>query len=173
MNEERARRLREKAEEATAQEMRRLQESGEIAHLYGKPLELDDDPEWLVARVLKQQGFSHPLLEAARELEEPRQRAQDVLQRLRRRHRWLTDPASRCTHEQASSFNAYREQVLQEYRVRLEALNRAIRDYNLTAPEALHQRPVRVDRAVEQAGTEIPPIAAGEMPARKRRLFRR
>jgi hypothetical protein len=173
MTEERARRIREKAEEATAEEMRRLHESGEIAHLYGRPLELDDDPEWLVAKVLKQQGFSHPLLEAARELEEPRQRAEDTLQRLRRRHRWLSAPKSRCTPEQAASFNAYREQSLQEYRVRLEALNRAIRDYNLTAPEALHQVPVRIDRTVEQAAAEIPRIDAPAQPARRRRFFRR
>jgi|SRR5947209_6823375 len=170
---ERARNLREKAEESVAQKMRRLHESGEIAYLYGQPLSLDDDPDWLVTKVLKQQGYTHPLLEAARELDEPRRRAEEVLQRLRRRHRWLTDPTSRCTADQAATFNLQRERSLEEFHARLESLNRAIRDYNLTAPDALHQRPIQVDRAVAQAARELPPIAVPEKPARKRRLFGR
>lgn len=172
MTEERARRIRERAEEAVADEMQRLQESGEISHLYGQPLQLDDDPDWLVARVLKNQGYSHPLLEAARDLDEPRRHAEDVLARLRRRHRWLSDPASGCTPEQAAAFNTLREQALQAYRSRLESLNRAIRDYNLTVPEALHQRPVRIERAVAQAAEEIPAISPREAPRRKRRFWR-
>lgn len=172
MTQERARRIREKAEEQVADEMRRLQESGELSHLYGQPLEFEDDPDWLVTRVLKSQGYSHPLLEAARDLDEPRQRAEDVLNRLRRRHRWLTDPASGCTPEQAEEFNALREKGLEEYRSRLETLNRAIRDYNLSVPEALHQRPVRIEPTVTRAAEEIPAITALKKPPRRRRWFR-
>jgi DNA repair ATPase RecN len=173
MAEERARTMRDKAEEAVAQEMRRLHESGEISHLYGQPLELDDDPEWLVTKVLKQQGYSHPLLEAARDLDEPRQRANEVVERLVRRYRWLTSAASRCTEEQVLGFNELREHGLQEYRERLTALNRAIRDYNLSAPEALHQRPVSIDTAVKKMASEIPPLAVSNLSSAKRRLFRR
>jgi hypothetical protein len=173
MTQERARRIREKAEENVAEEMRRLHDTGEISHLYGQPLEFDDDPDWLVTRVLKNQGYSHPLLEAARDLDEPRHRAEDVLDRLRRRYRWLTDPSSGCTKEQAAAFNALREEALSEYRSRLETLNRGIRDYNLSVPEALHQRPALIDRTVARAAEEIPPITAPEKPTRKARWFRR
>jgi hypothetical protein len=173
MTEERARHIRERAEEEVAEEMRRVHESGELGHLYGRPLELDDDPEWLVTRVLKSQGYSHPLLEAALDLEEPRQRAEEVLKRLRRRHRWLSDPLSVCTPEQAAEFNRLQAQGLQEYRTRVEALNRAIRDYNLSVPEALHQRPVRIDRAVEEAAADIPPVSPREKRGRNHRFFRR
>lgn len=168
---ERARHIRDRAEELVSEEMRRLHESGEIAHLYGQPLTLDDDPDWLVTRVLKQQGYSHPLLEAARELEEPRRRADDVIRRLRRKYRWLSESSSGCTADQAAEFNRLRAALLEEFRSRLQDLNRAIRDYNLSAPEALHQRPVQMDRLLDEASREIPPLSAPEPPTRTRRRF--
>src|SRR5579864_2657917 len=127
---QRARQIRDKAEESVSEEMRRLHESGEIAHLYGRPLMLDDDPDWLVTRVLKDQGYSHPLLEAAKELEEPRRRAGDEISRLRRKHPWLAERAWSLTPEQAEEFNRLRAASLEQYRQRLQDLNRAIRDYN-------------------------------------------
>src|SRR5438309_10827352 len=92
---ERVRRMRRRAEEETSDAIRRMEESGEIRHLHGRPLQLNDDPEWLAARVLKQAGFTHPVLERARDLDEPTQAAEDVLDRLRRRRAALTQEDAR------------------------------------------------------------------------------
>ena len=175
MTSERVRRLRSRAEEQTEETMRRLHESGEISHLYGKPLDLRNDPEWLATQVLKQQGFTHPLLERARDLEEPQRAADLVLERLTRRRSWLANPASRATLEDIEAFNAQRTRALDEYRDKLHRLNRAISDYNLVVPEAIQRRPVLVDSAVERAALEIPALAPPEIPVkrRSRHLFRR
>jgi hypothetical protein len=47
---------------------------------------------------------------------------------------------------------------LEEYRVKLQVLNRAIRDYNLSVPDAIHENPVLIDRAVQRLGEEAPEI---------------
>jgi Domain of unknown function (DUF1992) len=61
---EKLRRAYSEAEDRMASVMREMHERGELRHLHGKPLALEeDDPAWLAARMLKQEGFSHPLLE--------------------------------------------------------------------------------------------------------------
>lgn len=158
MSGERAERLRRQAEQATEAEMRRLQETGELRHLYGQPLRLDDDPDWLVAKVLKEQGFSHPLIERARDLDEPRHTAEEVARRLGNRRERLARLGERCTSEMATGFNASREEALDEYRTALRALNNAIRDYNLQVPDALQQRPVLLENAVQRLADDVPPL---------------
>lgn len=167
---ERLRRMRRDADHAIGEAMRRAHASGELRHLHGQPLHLDDDPDWLATKVLKSQGFSHPLIEAARDLDEPRREAEAVLERFRRRRQWLTTAESRATITQIQTFNESRERMLGEYRDRLRTLNSAIQDYNLTAPTALHQIPVRIDRAVEQAAREVPEI--DRLPREERRQNR-
>jgi Domain of unknown function (DUF1992) len=61
---EKLRRAYSKAEDRMASMMREMHERGELRHLHGKPLVLEeDDPAWLAARMLQQEGFCHPLLE--------------------------------------------------------------------------------------------------------------
>lgn len=173
-NRERVRIIRNRADEVIAEAMRDIHENGELQHLHGTPLQLDDDPEWLSTKVLKQAGFSHPLIEAARDLDEPRRAAEAVLERLRRRRRWLASPEARATPVQIHAFNVGREAALAEYADKLRLLNGAIRDYNLGAPEPLHRMPVPVERTVARVVEEIPPLTwQPAVPARKQSLLDR
>ena len=62
MSSERARRLREAAQKAEEQAMERAAQ-GELGHLQGKALDLSDDsPNWYLNKLLKREGFSHPLI---------------------------------------------------------------------------------------------------------------
>lgn len=152
-------------DEIEGEMLRSLEARGELRHLYGRPLDLQGDVEYLASKTLKAQGFSHPLLERAKELDGPRQEAEMVLERLRRRRNWLADARSGATAQQAFAFNEQRRAALNLYRQKLEALNRAIRDYNLVAPDALQQRPMVLERAMHHAAAEIPPLEASEPPA--------
>ena len=156
---ERAQQIRQAAEEATTAAVNEWQDSGELQHLHGQPLDLSDDsPDWLLHRMLKQQGFSLPIIERGKDLDEAQSRAAAIVERLRRRHAWLVRPEARCTREQAHAFNVSRVRALEEYRTALGELNRAIRDYNLTAPSALHRRGYIVDQVVADVAQEIPPL---------------
>ena len=158
---ERLRNLYKRADEATDRVMREIEERGELKHLLGKPLELDDDPEWLVNRVLKQQGFSHPLIEMGKELEEPRQKAEMIIGRLRRRRRALA-AKPHLDVDAAVRFNEDRDEDLEKYREALTAWARAVRDHNLRVPEALHRRPVQVDAEMARVSREIEPLPVSE-----------
>jgi hypothetical protein len=156
---ERAQQIRQAAEDATTAAVNEWQDSGELRHLHGRPLDLaDDSPDWLLHRMLKQQGFSLPIIERGKDLDEAQSRAAAIVERLRRRHAWLVRPEARCTREQAHAFNVSRVRALEEYRTALGELNRAIRDYNLTAPSALHRRGYIVDQVVADVAQEIPPL---------------
>jgi hypothetical protein len=177
---ERARDIQKRAENATDEAMRAIHETGELRHLHGKPLDLSDtSPDWLVNRVLKEQGFSHPLIERGKEIAAAESQVEGALEPLRRRRRWLERPGAHATLEQINAFNQRRERVLREYRSGLEKLNRDLRDYNLTVPDALHRRLYPVDDMVSRAAAEVPPlpVPARPTPERKpsarRRLFKR
>jgi hypothetical protein len=158
MPSEKMKRIMRETDEASAEFVRRAEETGELRHLYGKPLELDDDPDWLITRVLKQEGHTHPLLDRARDLEEPERLAQQVIERLHRRRARLSRPDARTRPEDVRSFNEARLAALEEYAERLRSLNRAITNYNLALPTALHRLPVRVEEAVSKAAEDVPPL---------------
>jgi Domain of unknown function (DUF1992) len=171
--ETKAQRLRRAAEESISQAMRSAEATGELRHLYGKPLDLgDDSPDWLVTKVLKQQGFTHPLLERARDLEEPKRKADAIVERMRERRDRLTRPGTQYTAEQAEAFNTWRSFALAEYRDALAALNRAIHDYNLAIPPALHKRPYRIEKTLATAEDEIPPVSIPQPPPPARSRLR-
>jgi hypothetical protein len=156
---ERAQQIRKAAEDATTSAVHDWQESGELRHLHGRPLDLSDDsPDWLLHRLLKQQGFSLPIIERGRDLDEAQRRAEAIAERLRRRHAWLVRPEARYTPEQARAFNESRQRALDDYRAALVALNRAILDYNLMAPAPLQRRGYLVDQVVADLSREIPPL---------------
>src|SRR5438067_13868624 len=131
----RASQIRAAAEDATAAAVTEWQEGGALRHLHGRPLDLtDDSPDWLLHRILKQQGFSLPIIERGKDLDEAQRRAAAIVERLRRRRAWLVRPEARCTSERARTFNQARVRALDDYRTALVELNRAILAYNLTAP---------------------------------------
>jgi hypothetical protein len=156
---ERAQQIRKAAEDATTAAVNEWQDSGELRHLHGRPLDLSDDgPDWLLHRMLKQQGFSLPIIERGKDLDEAQHRATAIVERLRRRRAWLVRPEARCTPEQARAFNEARVHALAEYRAALGTLNRAILDYNLAAPPALQRRGYIVDQVVAALAEQIPPL---------------
>ncbi len=149
----------EAGEDALTEAMRVMHERGALRHLHGRKLDLgDDSPDWLLHRLLKENGLSHPLIERRRELERARRAVDAPVERLRRRRGRLAHAEARHMEATADSFDAERRRVLDDYRAALAALDRAIRDYNLAAPTALHQPGVRVDGLVAAAAQEIPPL---------------
>lgn len=139
--------------------MKEMHERGELSHLQGKPLALEeDDPAWLVTRMLKQEGFSHPLLERRQEVELQLRSADARIDRLARRRQELQEEQLSTAPEIASAFNDGRRIALQEYRESLPKLNRAIRDYNLTVPMPLHITPVQIDAQIARVEQLVPEL---------------
>lgn len=157
---ERAQQLRKAARDATVEAMRAIEENGELKHLYGQRLDLDDDPDWFLHRMLKRDGLSLPLLERGKDIDALTNQAEAIAERLRRRRDWLTRPETRLTLTVADDFNGYRERLLAEYRERLVALNKAILDYNLTAPTQLQRHGVIVDQRISRLTDNVPPLQA-------------
>ena len=58
----------------------------------------------------------------------------------------------------ASAFNDGRRLTLEDYKNHLPELNRAIRDYNLTVPTALHITPIQITHQMEQVERMVPPL---------------
>lgn len=161
---ERMRRRAAKVEEATSEHMRQLEESGELRHMHGKPLDLNDDPDWLVTKVLKQAGISHPLIEQRKELYRPLEQLDGRIERLERQRAWLLRPESKATPDDFRLFNSDRDRFLHDYRSRLHEVNRAIRDFNLTAPDAFQERPLRIDAMLAAIEERVPSVHVSDGP---------
>lgn len=122
-----------------SQAMRQWEESGETEQLRGRPLDLSDDsPEWFANRLLKKEGYSHPLIERARDIDALVAEAEAIKDRIRE-----LESRHACAGKVAETI--LKGRLLSEYRERPEEANRQIRSYNLGAPQALHRRliPVR------------------------------
>ena len=146
-------------EDDLAQAIRASQESGELRHLYGKPLDLSEDTsDWLMRRIVRDAGFTHPVLERGRDLEAGRHAAEQIVEELRRRRDWLASPEARRTPAQAYRFNEKRRDALAEYRKRLAELDRAILSHNLTVPTPLQRRQLKIDELVRAAEEAVPPF---------------
>ncbi len=167
MTGENARRLRDAAQEAEDQAMRRAAE-GELQHLQGKPLDLSDDsPAWFLNRMLKREGFSHPLIERGKEVDQVQGDVDRIARSLRNAHARLTDAGYVGTVDQVRGFNIMRMHGLGEYREALGRLNRAIMFHNLGVPESLHRRPVLIEDAIERLAEEVPEIPEPVTPPRR------
>src|SRR5438876_9689279 len=102
----RAPQIRAAAEDATAAAVNEWQDSGALGHLHGRPLDLtDDSPDWLLHRILKQQGFSLPIMEGGRDLDRGQRRAAVIVERRRRGRAWVVGREASCTPEQAHPSN--------------------------------------------------------------------
>ncbi len=168
MTSERARELRKKSQDATTEMVRAIEQHGELSHLHGRPLDLGEDgPDWFLHRMLKQDGLSLPLLERGKDIDALETETEAIVERPRRHREWLAGWEAGLVLADAAAFNDDRERALDEYRERLIALNKAILDYNLTAPTPLHRRGLIVDRVVARAAAEIAPLeATAPEPAR-------
>jgi hypothetical protein len=180
MTNDREQQRRQKVRDVTAAAMSELQETDGLRHLYGQRLDLSDDsPEWFVHQLLKREGLAPPIVEQGHDIDRAKRAAHEMVEKLRARRDWLGRPGGGYTVATAIAFNDARERVLREYRETLQDLNRAIISYNLSAPSALHRRGVRVERSVEQAVRDVPPLPidtqrpAASPPRRSRVPWRR
>jgi hypothetical protein len=177
----RMRRRQHLVEDATERVVREIEESGALRHMHGKPLDLNDDPDWLMARVLKDAGFSHPVIERQKEILAPLQALQARLERLSQRRNWLLRPRSSTRAEDVRVFNLDRDALVEEYRSKIADVNRGIRDFNLSAPQALHQRPLKVAEILAGVEAKVPFLSrelvpsepAVKAPSLLRRLLKR
>jgi len=156
---ERAKQIVKASQDATAEAIRSWQENGELRHVQGKRLDLaDNGPDWLVNHLLKQNDGVPPLIEQGRDLDRLQRETDAIVVRLRNRRAWLTGGESDCTPQLAQAFNRSRARGLEDYRKALATLDRAIRDYNLVAPSALHRYGIRVDHTMDEVARAIPPL---------------
>lgn len=147
------------AEEAIADLVARLERSGELQHLYSQPLDLSDtSPNWFMHRLLKREGFSHPVLELGKELDVAIASRLQIVDQLRDQRRRLLSRPGGYTGTQAEGFNAVREFTMHKYREVLKDLNRAIRDHNVVVPLLLQRRPFVADEEVERFAQQVPPV---------------
>ena len=119
--------------------------------------------DWMAKRLLRQNGFSHPLIEQARDLDVPQREVERVAQRLAREYSRVTSAKGGYTPARADDFNRYRSIMLGEYRAKLITLNTAILTYNLIAPDVLHRRQRSVETAVAALAEQVPPLSL-ELP---------
>ena len=125
--------------------MRRAMEEGKFNDLpgKGKPLQLDAynphaDPEWELAyKVLKESGYSLPWIETIHEIEADIEVARKDL---RRAWKWRIIYLSADVPDEKASLEW--TSALEGFKIKLTALNKRIRDYNLQVPNARFQRPV-------------------------------
>lgn len=102
----------------------------------GQPLQLDDDAHVpdeyrLGNRMLKASGFAPPWIEAQREIDQERTKLES----------WLKDARGRRPHLNAHA----RAALKQDYRRKLDDLQRLITNYNLQAPPgAVHLAGLRM-----------------------------
>jgi hypothetical protein len=151
------RRAYDDAEDRLSSMMQEMHERGELRHLQGKQLSLEEgDPAWLVTRMLKQEGFSHPLLERRHEVEQQLRAADARIDRMVLRRERLVEEQATTAPEIATAFNVARRHDLREYRECLAELNRAIRDYNLTVPMPLQVMPVQTEVQMKRVEDLVP-----------------
>lgn len=128
------------------QHVRKAEEEGQFKDLEGagKPLKLEEDdavPAELRTghRMLKNAGYAPPWIEQQKGIRED----QESLAR------WLAD----CNRRWARLGRTDRERLRAEYEQRLRDLNKAIGEYNLTAPPAAGQIPLlQIERELLKLG---------------------
>ena len=96
--------------------------------------------------------MSHPLIERGRDVEAIRNDAAAVAGAAQSARSQARSPGRPVVDVRA--FNQLRASLLDEYRQRLYALDRAILDFNLTVPDVLHKHRIRVDKVVEQLAAD-------------------
>jgi DnaJ homolog subfamily C member 28 len=105
----------------------------------GKPLRLDQNvfagDRALAYSLLKQNKLLPPEIERGREIDADLAQSESLLAGLRRR-----------------------TNTLQRYEAALRAANSKILSLNITAPSALHRRPLDVERLLTDFAAEFPPV---------------
>jgi DnaJ family protein C protein 28 len=125
--------------------IREAMERGDFDNLRGKgkPLNLTPDPlldpmTAIVNRILRDNGVSHPLIEARKTMERERDLTRSELQR-----DW-------SIHQGSRSEESWQE-AIQTFRARVKDINRQVRIFNLKSPlSALHGLSMDADEEIRK-----------------------
>ena len=125
--------------------IREAMERGEFDNLpgKGKPLDLSQDPMLdplmaIVNRILRDNGVSHPLIEARKTIEAEHEAARNDLARAWR------------IHGVSKSWEAW-EEAVRVFRTRVKEINRQVRIFNLKTPSpALHGLALDADAEIRK-----------------------
>ncbi len=131
--------------------IRKAIEEGKFDNLpgKGKPLKLDEDPfedpEWRLAnKMLKDNGFTLPWIEARREIELALQGARETLGRS-----WAGRQSALVQNQPFDFVDAEWRRSVETFRESVVGLNKRIRSYNLQTPSAHFQLPpVNVEKEI-------------------------
>ncbi len=138
------------------------QERGEFSDLpgMGKPLQLDDDTsagdKALGYHLLKSNGFAPAEVELANEIRKERERAEAKLKHIVQQRQALRSRRVAPFASEKRAFNIRIEKAVGEYDTTLRELNRKILTLNLTAPAAMHQPLLEVERLVQELRQSCP-----------------
>ncbi|HLZ62760.1 MAG TPA: DUF1992 domain-containing protein [Ktedonosporobacter sp.] len=140
--------------------IREAQERGDFENLpgAGKPLQLEEDrgEQAMAYRVLKNNGCAPPEIELAKEIRTVRERAEAKLAKVVHQGKVLRARRVLPFTSEKRAFNVTVEKVAAEYEQTLRELNSKILTLNLTAPSAMHQPTLDVERLVQQFRAECP-----------------
>lgn len=106
----------------------------------GKPLDLEEDPladpaDWMARHILRNSGMSLPWVEERRRIEELFAEATAVLARS-----WSSYAGSGSREQPSPTAELRWQKAVGAFREQVAALNRRIRNYNLSVPHVRFQR---------------------------------
>jgi DnaJ family protein C protein 28 len=137
------------------------QARGDFDNLRGKgqPLRLEDDSaagdKALAYRVLKNNNVVPPEIERGREIDAELERAEELLQTLRRRRNALLGGKTAPTAADRRMYNLVRDKTEAQYRELLRATNSKVLSLNILAPAALHRPTIKVESRMQAFSEEF------------------
>lgn len=138
------------------------QARGDFDNLRGKgqPLRLEDDTaagdKALAYRVLKNNNIAPPEIERGREIDGELERADELLETLRRRRNALLGGKTSPSAADRRMYNLVRDKTEAQYRELLRATNSKVLSLNILAPAALHRPTIKVDARMQAFAEEFP-----------------
>jgi DnaJ family protein C protein 28 len=144
------------------EQIQEAQARGEFDNLpgFGKPLNLDDSmftgDKALAYSLLKQNGFSPPEIELAKEIRSQFEKAQAKLEKLRHQRNSLRTRRVPPFDSEKRAFNHAVEKATTGYDQLLHELNRKILKLNLITPSSMHMSMFEVEKLVQQFRVSCP-----------------
>jgi DnaJ homolog subfamily C member 28 len=144
------------------EQIQEAQARGEFDNLpgFGKPLNLDDNPlagdKAAAYSLLKQNGYTPPEVELAKEIRTEFEKAQAKLEKLRQLRKSLCTRRIPPFASEKRAFNHAVEKATTEYDQLLCELNRKILKLNLITPPPMHMPMFEVGKLVQQFRKSCP-----------------
>jgi DnaJ homolog subfamily C member 28 len=147
------------------EQIRAAQERGAFDNLpgAGKPLQLDENPfageRALAFSLLKSHQLAPREVELAREVDEERRHAEEIVAALRQRRDYLAGRQLAPFPSERRAYNVLRTRTQERYAEALRAVNAKTLSLNITAPSALHRRIIDVEERLRAFRAEFLPLA--------------